>query len=59
MNRKNGKVAAEDIKESQRTGAPSEFIALGRRCNSKPSIFGIRTSSIRQAAATTRPEFSN
>lgn len=27
MNRKNGKVAAEDIKESQRTGAPSEFIA--------------------------------
>ena len=27
MKRKNGKVAAEDIKESQRTGAPSEFIA--------------------------------
>jgi hypothetical protein len=27
VNRKNGKVAAEDIKESQRTGAPSEFIA--------------------------------
>ena len=27
MNRKNGKLAADDINESQRTGAPSEFIA--------------------------------
>jgi hypothetical protein len=27
VNRKNGKLAADDINESQRTGAPSEFVA--------------------------------
>jgi hypothetical protein len=43
----------------KKTTEYAAWFSLGRCCNSKPSIFGIRTSSIRQAASTTRQEFSS